>query len=82
MIVLKRFEKPPSSAYQKFCLCYRLSSWYDGTMKALGELLRSAHIPLTFPHHSAIVTSLCTHSKECKAGSIFFGFQGQSSDRS
>jgi UDP-N-acetylmuramoyl-L-alanyl-D-glutamate--2,6-diaminopimelate ligase len=51
-------------------------------MKALGELLRSAHIPLTFPHHSAIVTSLCTHSKECKAGSIFFGFQGQSSDGS
>ena len=51
-------------------------------MKALEELFSSAHISATSPHYSAIVTSLCTHSRECKEGSIFFGFRGQSSDGS
>ena len=51
-------------------------------MKALGELLRSAHIPVTSTQQSFIVTSLCTHSNACKEGSIFFGFRGQNSDGS
>lgn len=51
-------------------------------MKALGELLCSAGLSVPSIHRSSIVTSLCTHSKACTKGSVFFGFRGQNSDGS
>lgn len=51
-------------------------------MKSLATLLRSANLDLPVGVPTEAVTKLCTHSKECSAGSIFFAFKGQSRDGS
>ncbi len=51
-------------------------------MKSLGQLLHAAQLSNDISNSDEIVTLLCTHSKKCKEGSIFFAFKGQSSDGS